>query len=146
LLLQAHQVHHGAGFEGALAGEQLVQQQAQRVNIALDGDLGAGQLLRRHVGRRAAAHVALQLAVKPASPKSMITALAAAVDHDVGRLQIAVQHALFVRRGEAGADLRAVSTALSTGSRPMRRSSTDRSSPSTYSIEMNSMPSTWPTS
>ena len=60
-LLHLHQFHQRRGFEGALAGEDLVEHQAQRVDVAAHRDFGAGQLLRRHVGGRAAAHVALQL-------------------------------------------------------------------------------------
>ena len=40
-----------------------------------------------------------------ASPKSVILHLAAAVEHDVGRLEVAMQHALVVRRRKSGAQL-----------------------------------------
>ena len=105
LLLQAHQVHQRAGFEGALAGEQFIQQQAQRVNIALESDLGTRQLFRRHISRSAAAHVALQLGAQTRQPEVHNHGLAAAVDHDVGWFQVAMQDAFFVRGGETGADL-----------------------------------------
>ena len=41
--------------ERALTGKDLVQNQSQRVDIALGGDLLAGELLGGHVGRRAGA-------------------------------------------------------------------------------------------
>jgi hypothetical protein len=72
--------------------------------------------------------------------------VAVAVDHHVGRLEIAVQHAAFVRRGDAGAQLPRESIALSCGMRPMRRSSDARSSPSTYSIVRKRRPSASPRS
>ena len=43
---------------GRLPGEHLVQQQAQRVDVAANRHFLAGKLLGRHVGRRAAANVA----------------------------------------------------------------------------------------
>ena len=81
---------------GALAGEQLVEHQAERVEVALHRHLAPRQLLRRHVGRRAAADCRARRArsTRAASPKSVMRHLAAAVDHDVGRLEVAVQHAL----------------------------------------------------
>ena len=63
--------------------------------------------------------------------------LPVAVEHDVGRLEIAVDDAAFVRGGEAGADLARDLERASSGKRPMRRSSDARSSPSTYSIDRN---------
>ena len=66
-------------------------------------DLAAGELLGRHVGRRAGADRLTR--TRPARPKSVMRTLAAAVEHDVGRLEVAVEDAALVRRGEAGADL-----------------------------------------
>ena len=81
-----------------------------------------------------------------ASPKSMMQKLAAAVDHDVRGLQVAVQDALLVRGGECGTQTTSELEGLVAGSRPMRRRSDARSSPSTYSIEMNVAPSISPRS
>ena len=104
-LLHLHQFHQRRGFEGALPGEDLVEQQAERVDIAPHRDFGARQLLRRHVGRSAAAHVALQLLGEAGESEIHDDDLAAAVDHHVGRFQVAVQHAFFVGGGQAGAEL-----------------------------------------
>src|SRR5262249_47270907 len=72
--------------------------------------------------------------------------LAAAVDHDVRGLQVAVQHAAFVCRTEPAQIFRVNSIALSCGKRPMRRRSEARSSPSMYSIDRKCSPSTMPRS
>ena len=63
------------------------------------------KLLRRHVGRSAAAHVGLQLLGESGESEIHDDDLAAAVDHHVGRFEVAVQHAFFVGGGEAGAEL-----------------------------------------
>ena len=85
------------------AREELVEHQAERVDVAPHRDLAARELLGRHVGRRAGAdvlHVAhgRQAEVHDAD-------LAGAVEHDVGRLQVAMQDAALVRRREARAEL-----------------------------------------
>ena len=93
-------------FEGALAGEDLVEHQAERVNVAGRRDLLAGKLFGRHIGGRAVADlVRLNLAAQRRQPEIRNQDLAAAIEHDVGRLQIAMQHSLVVRGGEAGAQL-----------------------------------------
>ena len=64
----------------------------------------AGELLGRHVGRRAGADV-VDAAGDGREAEVGDADAALAVEHDVRRLQIAVQHAAFVRGGQAGADL-----------------------------------------
>ena len=104
--LRPHQARERLRFERQLAGEDLVQHQAERVDVALDGDFLARELLGRHVGRRAVAHFgAFDLARQSGQSEIGEQHLAAAVEHDVGRLQVAMQHALFVRGGESGAEL-----------------------------------------
>jgi hypothetical protein len=103
--LHFHQLHQRGRLESALSREQLVQQQPQRVDVAPDGDFCPRKLLGRHVRRRTAADVALQLPAETRQPKIHDKDLAAAIDHDVGRLQVAVQHAFFVRRRQARAQL-----------------------------------------
>ncbi len=97
------QLRQRLGFEGASAGEDFVEDEAERVDIAPDGDLLSAQLLGRHIGRRAGPNVRdladrRQAEVHDPDP-------ARAVEHDVRRLQIAVQHAALVRGGESRADL-----------------------------------------
>ena len=101
----------------------------------------AVELLRRHVCRRAGDALRPGDPRAPASPKSVMRTSPAPVDHHVRGLQVAMQHAAFVRRASPAQSCRAISIALSRGRRPMRRSSDARSSPSTYSIERNCWPS-----
>ena len=62
-------------------------------------------MFRRHVGGRSAAYVgALELAGQSRQAEIGDEHVASAVEHDVGRFQIAVQHALLVRRGQSGAE------------------------------------------
>src|SRR2546429_5128146 len=56
-LAQAHQLPERGRLEGALAGEDFVEDQTQRVDVAPGGDLLARQLLRSHVGRRSSARL-----------------------------------------------------------------------------------------
>ena len=63
-------------------------------------------MLRRHVGRRAVAHLgAGELIGDRGQSEVHDDDFAALVDHDVLRLQVAVNHAAIVRRGESGAEL-----------------------------------------
>ena len=89
--------------ESAASGEQLVHHQPQREDVAASRDLAAEQLFRCHVGRRAGSHV-LDVSDRrqaevhdPHSPR--------VVEHDVGRLQIAMDDAALVRGGEPCAQL-----------------------------------------
>jgi hypothetical protein len=45
-------------FAGSPAGEQFVQNETERIDVALDRHLSSGQLLGGHVGRRAGANLA----------------------------------------------------------------------------------------
>ena len=94
------------GLEGLASGEELVEHEAERVDVALHGSALAGELLGRHVGGRAR-DLRAALVVVDADGEAEVGDLraAAAVDHDVAGLQVAVQHALVVRRGEARAQL-----------------------------------------
>ena len=87
-------------------GEDLVEHEPERVDVALDGSAFAGKLLRRHVGRRSRNfRAALVVFDAGREPEVRDLRAAAAVDHDVGRLQVSMQHALVVRRREPGAEL-----------------------------------------
>ncbi len=102
MLALVNQLREVLALERALAGEDLVEHQAERVDVAARRDLAACQLLRRHVGGRAGAdrfaRDARQAEVGEAD-------LAGAVEHDVRGLEIAVDDVALVRGGEAGADL-----------------------------------------
>ena len=92
--------------EGRLAGEQLVEHESQRVEIALGRHGLSGELLRSHVGRRPGKHLgALDLACQRGQAEVGDARAAATVEHHVGGLEIAVQDAELVRRGEPGAEL-----------------------------------------
>ena len=88
--------------ERALAGEELVEDEAERVDVAARRDLAAGELLGRHVGRRAGAD---RFTGDAGEAEVGDADLAAAVEHDVRRLEIAMDDAALVRGGESGADL-----------------------------------------
>ena len=103
--LGADEAGQGVGFERQLTGEDFIQHQAERVNIALDGDLFTGQLLRRHVGRSAVADFGtFDFSGQPGESEIGEEHLAAAIQHDVRGLQVAVEDALLVRGGEPGAE------------------------------------------
>ena len=64
----------------------------------------AGELLRRHVLRRAG-DAGAGVGADRRDAEVGDADVAVAVDHHVGRLQVAMQHAALVRRGDAGAQL-----------------------------------------
>src|SRR6185503_1502002 len=102
LLALRDQLGERLPLEGPATGEELVEDEAERVDVAARRDLAAGELLGRHVGRRARAQ---RLARRPGEAEVGDPDLAAAVEHDVRRLQIAVDDAAVVRRGESRANL-----------------------------------------
>ncbi len=88
------------------AGEEFVEHQAQRVNVAFGADARAFQLLRRHVGGGAVAHLgAGKLIGNRGQSEIHDDDFAALVDHDVLRLEVAMNHAAIVRRRKSGAEL-----------------------------------------
>ena len=89
-----------------LAGENFVEHQAERIDVALHRDFFAGQLLRRHVGRSAVANLfAGDFVGQRGQAEIGDHHVAAAVEHDVGRFQIAMQNTFGVRGGQARAQL-----------------------------------------
>ena len=102
----AHELGQGLALEGAAARVELVQHEAEGVDVAADADLAALQLLRRHVARRPRAHVLLAERLGEAGQAEVGDAhVALAVEHEVRGLEVPVQHALLVRGGEPGAEL-----------------------------------------
>ncbi len=99
----ADQLRHRRGAERAAAGEELVDDEAERKDVALRGDLPPKELLGRHVGRCPRTDVfdppnRGQTEIHDAYP-------AIAVQHHVGWLQIAVDDAALMGGGEPGAQL-----------------------------------------
>ena len=85
--------------------EHLEEDQAQGVDVAAGRDLRARELLGRHVGGGPGEGLAVctfgghgETEIGEAGPSP-------AVDHHVGRLQVAVQDPLFVCRGQSAGDL-----------------------------------------
>ena len=98
----AQQLRDVPGLDGALAGEQLVEDQPQRIDVAPDGDLTACELLRRHVGRRAGPE---RFTRNPGKTEVGDPHAARAVDHHVRGLQIPVDDAPLVGGAESRAHL-----------------------------------------
>ena len=99
---------HGVGLEGYLAGEHLVENDAQGKQVGPGIDPPALGLLRRHVSRRAHQHAGLRHAVhfhRPRQPEVHHRDPAAAVYHDVLRLEVAVNDALGMGRFQGAGHL-----------------------------------------
>ena len=95
---------HGVGRERLSAGENFVEDQSKRINVAADGGFALGELFRGHVSGRAGGDVVG--AVHAAGDSKIGDAnLAAAIEHDVGGLQIAMKDAFVMGGGEAGTKL-----------------------------------------
>ena len=89
-----------------LSNQQLVENQAERVDVGALGQRGAGcQLFGRHVAGRADQRALRSVLAQDGDAEVGDDRAAMVVDQDVGRLQVAVQHALGVGGGEAGAQL-----------------------------------------
>ena len=105
--------HPGVAAEGEFAGEELEQDDAERIHVAAAvGGVGfALGLFGRHVGGRAedlAVHRDGDFAHFAAGQAEVHEVrLAVAIDHDVGRLQVAVDDALLVGMVQGIGDFRA---------------------------------------
>jgi hypothetical protein len=103
---QADEFRQRVGGERLLAREQFVEDEPERVHVALDGQLPARELLGRHVlGRALDGVLAAELLGESGQPEVHHADVAGVVDHDVRGLEVAVQNARVVRGGEAGANL-----------------------------------------
>ncbi len=85
--------------------EQLEEQQADGIQIGLRGKPAAGELLRRHVRGRARDLTGAVVVGETRQAEIGDANLPPAIEHHVGRLQIAMKDAAIVRRGKAGAYL-----------------------------------------
>ena len=94
-----------ARVEGAPAGVDFVEDEPERVEIALNRRSLPRELLGRHVGGSTGDLPLDLLARRDGKAKVRDLRAAAPVDHDVGGFQIAVEHALVVRRRKPRADL-----------------------------------------
>ena len=122
-------LHRVLPFEGQLAGGELVEDHADRVEIAAGVERAAGRLLGGHVLRRSADHVgageAGQVGVEDLGDAEvehlhdLVRAGPALRDHDVLGLQVAVDHAARVRLRERGEHLRDQVDDARLGQRPL---------------------------
>ncbi len=94
------QLGERVGLQRAMAAEQLVQHQAERIDVAAHRHFPALELLRRHVGGRAGSDL-----LSGRQSKVDDDDAAFAIEQQVRGLQVAMQHALVMRRGESRADL-----------------------------------------
>ena len=96
-----HQAGLAGGLEGRVAGDQVIEHRAQAVDVGTRVELGAVELLRRHVGQRADA-VDLRLVRAQVQRAAEVGQLdvahlaVAAHGQDVGRLDVAVDQPLAV--------------------------------------------------
>ncbi len=102
LLALVDQLSEVLAVECALAGEEFIEHEPERIDIAARRDLVARQLLRRHVGGRAGAN---RFARRARQPEVRDADLAGAVEHHVRGLEVAVDDVALVSGGEPGADL-----------------------------------------
>ena len=127
----------GGGIVAALAGEHFVQHQAQRVDVAADGDLSSRRPAPEPCTRACLREPARSRPASPANPKSVISTWPRPSSMMLAGFRSRCSTPLSWAAARPAHSRRAISSALSPGRRPMRRSSERRSSPSTYSIERN---------
>ena len=97
------ELRHRRRGKRAAAREELIDDEAQRKDVAPGGDLASEELLGRHVRRRARTDIL----DPPNRGQAEVhhAHSAGAVEHDVGRLQIAMDDAALMGGGESRAQL-----------------------------------------
>jgi hypothetical protein len=104
--LELHDLGSRLSRIDSLPREELVENQTQGIEIALGGDLPTGPLLRGHIawGSRPGLGTLNGLFETRKTEVGDLD-LATAIEHDVGRFEVAVQHSLVVSCSQSGADL-----------------------------------------
>ena len=102
-LVQLLQIAEGGGVERAAPREDFEEDQSERVDVALNRGRLSSEQFGRHVLRRARHRSGRAAGRRDAEVGDADVALA--VDHHVGRLEVAVNHAALVCRRHAGAEL-----------------------------------------
>ncbi len=93
-------------FKHPFTAEEFVKNQPQRINVTLDRNFAASQLLRRHVSGCSGTHVPPgEFFDKACQTKVRHANRAETVDHDVVWFKIAMEHALVVGGGKPRAQL-----------------------------------------
>ena len=90
---------------GRRARQQFEEQQAYGIQVGLRRKPSADDLLRRHIRGRARDLTRRVVVGETRQAEIGDANLSSAVEHHVGRLQVAMEDAAVVRRGKAGADL-----------------------------------------
>src|SRR5205085_12551603 len=91
---------------GTLAGENVVQDQPQRIDITARRNFFSCMLLRSHVSRGAATHFdTLNLPRNSCQAEVGDDNLSATIQHDVRRLHVTVKHSFSVCGGQPRAEL-----------------------------------------
>src|SRR4051794_933694 len=85
--------------ERSSPGEQLVEHQAEREDVAANGDALPEELLRRHIRRCSRTHIACLADDGKAEVHDADMSLV--VEHHVGRLEIAMNDAALMRGGQS---------------------------------------------
>ena len=93
-------------LERRLPRSHFIKNRAEGIQIATNRCGAAFKTLRRHEGRRADRHTALfRLPDQCGNAEVGDPHLTAAIDHDVGRLEVTVQYALIMGSPQTGAQL-----------------------------------------
>ena len=104
VLVDGDDLRQRLGLESTPSGEQLVEDEAHREQLAPDRDLLGAELLGGHVGGRSGAGVRV-IVGQAREPEVGDSDLPVLVDQDIGGLEVAMEDVLVVRGAEPGAEL-----------------------------------------